>query len=352
MKFGSFGRRGSVRLIGVLGVLTAIAAAVFVANGSAKPQAKYVLGVSNTLVGNGWREEMICAVKAQARASGKVSKVIVANRNGGPAEQNADIRNLISAGANAIIINPSSPSALNAVIAQAAARGVKVVSVDQRVTAPSAYAVTNDQVAYGRLGGLWLFKKLGGKGNVVEMRGIPGVPADTDRHRGFMQAKKKYPGIHIVKQTFTSWQFANGGKQILDILNSGVKVDGVWTSGIDYTVVNAFKTAGKPYVPVVGADNNEFLRQLKALYPTFQGAAVTNPATVGGVGAAVAIRLLSGGTVQKWVKLTPQVWDYKSSAKTIRQYYSAKRSPTYSSQLFVKPWTTYTAAQLTGCKGP
>ena len=97
-----------------------------------------VLGVSNTLVGNGWREEMICAVKAQALSSGKVSKVIVANRNGGPAEQIADIRNLISAGANAIIINPSSANALNAVIAQAAARGVKIVSVDQRITAPQA----------------------------------------------------------------------------------------------------------------------------------------------------------------------------------------------------------------------
>src|SRR4051812_39223032 len=30
----------------------------------------FVLGVSNTLAGNGWREEMICAVKAQALASG------------------------------------------------------------------------------------------------------------------------------------------------------------------------------------------------------------------------------------------------------------------------------------------
>ena len=38
-----------------------------------------------------------------------------------------------------------------------------------------------------------------------------------------------------------------------------------------------FKTAGKPYVPVIGADNNEFLKQLKTLYPKFQGAAVTNP---------------------------------------------------------------------------
>jgi ribose transport system substrate-binding protein len=334
-------------------IVTLVAVMGIVGTASAKPtQQKWVLGVSNTLVGNGWREEMICAVKAQALSSGKVSKVIVANRNGGPAEQIADIRNLISAGANAIIINPSSANALNAVVAQAAARGVKIVSVDQRITAPQAYNVTNDQVAYGRLGAEWLFKKLGGRGNVVEMRGIAGVPADTDRHKGFLQAKAKYPNIKIVKQTFTNWSFAPGGKQMLDILNSGVKVDGVWTSGIDYTVVNAFKTAGKPYVPVVGADNNEFLRQLIRLNPSFQGAAVTNPATIGGVGAAVAIRVLGGGTVQKWVKLTPQVWDMKSAAKTIRSYYSPKRPPTYSSQLFVKPWTTYTAAQLTGCKGP
>ena len=353
MKLGKIRGRLGAPFVALVAV-AAVAVTGIVSTANAKPAAegKFVLGVSNTLVGNGWREEMICAIKAQALASGKVSKVIVANRNGGPAEQNADIRNLISAGANAIIINPSSPSALNATIAQAAARGIKVVSLDQRVTAPSAYNVTNDQVAYGRLGAEWLFKQIGGKGNVVEMRGIAGVPADTDRHTGFNQALKKYPGIKVVKQTFTGWSFAPAGKQILDILNSGVKVDGVWTSGIDYVVVNAFKTAGKPYVPVVGADNNGFLKQLITLNPKFKGAAVTNPATVGGVGAAVAIRVLSGGTAPKWVKLTPQVWDMKTAAKTIRSYYSPKRPPTYSSQLFVKPWTTYTAAQLTGCKGP
>ena len=230
-----------------------------------------MIGVSNTLVGNGWREEMICSIKAQAKASGKVSKVIVANRNGGPAEQIADIRNLISAGANAIIINPSSGNALNAVIAQAAARGIQVVSVDQRVTAPQAHNVTNDQVAYGRLGAEWLFKQMGGKGNVVEMRGIAGVPADTDRHTGFKQALKKYPNIKVVKSTFMGWDFATAGKQMLDILNSGVQVDGVWNSGADYTVISAFKTAGKPLVPIVGADNNEFLHQMLVQYPKLQG---------------------------------------------------------------------------------
>jgi ribose transport system substrate-binding protein len=334
-----------VALVAVMGI---------VGTASAKPtQQKWVLGVSNTLVGNGWREEMICAVKAQALASGKVSKVIVANRNGGPAEQIADIRNLISAGANAIIINPSSANALNSVVAQAAARGVKIVSVDQRITAPQAYNVTNDQVAYGRLGAAWLFKKLGGKGNVVEMRGIAGVPADTDRHRGFQQALKQYPGIKVVKQTFTQWSFAPGGKQMLDILNSGVKVDGVWTSGIDYTIVNAFRTAGKPLVPIVGADNNQFLKQLMTI-KGFRGAAVTNPATIGGVGAAIAIKLLDGKSVPKWVKLKPQVWDNATAfgKREIKKNYSPSRPPTYSARLQVKPWTTYTTKQLFGCKAP
>jgi len=349
---GSFrGARWAIALVAFAAVSVTAAVAAYAHPGNA--QAKYVIGVSNTLVGNGWREEMICAVKAQAAASGVVSKVIVADRNGGPAEQAADMRNLISAGANAIIINPSSSTALNSVIQQAAARGVKVVSVDQRVTAPQAHNVTNDQVAYGRLGAEWLFKQLGGKGNVVEMRGIAGVPADTDRHTGFMQALKKYPNIKVVKQTFTGWQFAPGGKQILDILNSGVKVDGVWTSGIDYTVVNAFKTAGKPVVPVVGADNNEFLKQLLN-YKGFRGVAVTNPATIGGAGTAVAIDLLKGKSVQNWVKLTPQVWDNGTSAgkKEIKANYSPSRPPTFSARLQIKPWTTYSTQQLFSCKGP
>jgi ribose transport system substrate-binding protein len=353
MKFEFLGRRTVARLVAVAALVGAIAAVAFASTGAAKPQAgPYVLGVSNTLVGNGWREEMICAIKAQALASGKVSKVIVANRNGGPAEQIADIRNLISAGANAIIINPSSGNALNQVIAQAAARGIQVVSVDQRVTAPQAHNVTNDQVAYGKLGAEWLFKKLGGKGNVVEMRGIAGVPADTDRHTGFQAALKEYPGIKVVKSVFMGWDFATAGKQMLDILNSGVKVDGVWNSGADYTVIQAFKTAGKPLVPIVGADNNEFLHQMLVQYPKLQAAAVTNPATIGGAGAAVAIRLLDGQKVQNWVKLTPIVWAMPGSKSEIQANYSASRAPTYSARLQVKPWTTYTTAQLTACKGP
>jgi ribose transport system substrate-binding protein len=193
---------------------------------------------------------------------------------------------------------------------------------------------------------------MGGKGNVVEMRGIAGVPADTDRHNGFEQALKEYPNIHVVKQVFTGWDFATAGKQMLDILNSGVEVDGVWNSGADYTALQAFKTAGKPLVPFVGADNNEFLHQMLAQYPKLQAAAVTNPATIGGAGAAVAIKLLEGQSVPSWVKLTPIVWSMPADKAEIQANYSASRAPTYSARLQVKPWTTYTTGQLTSCKGP
>jgi ribose transport system substrate-binding protein len=310
----------------------------------------FVIGVSNTLVGNGWREQMICSVKAQSLASGKVSKVISANRNGGPTEQIADLRSLISQGVDAIIVNPSDATKLNDVIEEADKKGIVVVSVDSAVTSDKAYNVTNDQKEYGRLGGEALAKLLNGKGNVVEMRGIPGVPADTDRHEGFTEALKDYPDIKVVKETNTGWDFSKGGQQALDLLNSSQQVDGIWTTGIDYTVVNAFETLGKKPVPVIGADNNEFVGQLLN-DPEVQGAAVTNPAVIGGVGTAIALQVLEGEKVDRATVLTPEVWN-KTDTDKLKANYFPDREPTYSSAVQVKPYTTYSNEQLFACKGP
>src|SRR6202171_1406700 len=185
----------------------------------------YKVGVSNTLTGNGWRDEMICSIKAQGKASGVVTQVTIANRNGGPAEQIADLRNLISAGVNAIVLNPSDRDALNGVIKQAAAKGIVVVAVDQAVSAPEAYVLSNDQVAYGKVGATWLFEHLHGKGNVVEMRGIDGVPADTDRHQGFTEALKDFPDIKVTSSVFTGWALNKTAQETKDLLASGKPID-------------------------------------------------------------------------------------------------------------------------------
>jgi ribose transport system substrate-binding protein len=335
-----------------LAVAVAVVAVGATAGQASKSQDGYTLGLSNTLVGNGWREGQLCAFKAQALASGKVDSLRIAHRATDTAGQISDIRGMISAGVDAVVINPSSPTALKPVAAQARARGIEVIFIDQYVSAPGVYNASNDQVGYGRLGALWLFKKLRGRGNVVEMRGFAGVPADTDRHKGFQQALRRYPNIKVVKSVYTNWQFAPGAKQMLDILNSGTKVDGVWTSGIDYSVVDAFRTAGKPYVPIVGADNYGFIRQLKSRYPQLQGAAVTNPSSIGGVGAMQAIRVLDDKPVPRWIKLSPDVWTWPQDKASINKYARPGAPPDASAQLQIPPWTTYTLKQYAECKGP
>ena len=224
----------------------------------------YVLGVSNTLVGNGWREEMICAVKAEAKASGTVKKVVVHDINGSAAEQINGIRTLISARRQCDHHQPVRPqSAQPGHRSRPTQHGIVVVTVDQLVTSPLAYQAENDQVAYGRVGMEWLAKQLHGKGNVVVLRGIAGVPADTDRETGIKQALAKYPGHQGRSPRSTP-----GGSpprrpsRCSTCSTRGKKIDGVWTSGTDYTVVNAFTTAQRKYVPIVGADNNEFVHQI------------------------------------------------------------------------------------------
>jgi ribose transport system substrate-binding protein len=317
---------------------------------------KYVVGVSNTLQGNGWREEMICSIKAQAKVSGVVSKVIIANRNTDAAGQIADIRNLISAGANVIVINPSDRDALNSVIKQATDKGIVVVAVDQAVSEPSAYVVSNDQVAYGKLGADWLAKQLGGKGSIIEMRGINGVPADTDRHQGLTAALANYPNIKIVKETFTNWSLDPAAQQMKDIFSSGLKYDGIWTSGIDSTVVDQFQSAGKTYVPIVGADNNKFVQELASLKGNgLVGAAVTNPPPIGGAGLAVGLAVLQKTkTYDHTIHLTPEVWDNTTSSGVSQLQSKADSSldPYYSVAYDVKPYTTYSKQDLISCAGP
>src|SRR5215471_9649274 len=316
---------------------------------------QYVVGVSNTLVGNGWREEMVCSIKAEALASGKVSKVILANRNGGPSEQIADLRNLISAGVNIIIVNPSDRKALDPVIKQATDRHIVVIAVDQAVDAPSAYVLTNDQTAYGRLGAEALFKKLGGKGNVAELRGIDGVPADADRHDGFTTALKKYPDIKVVASVFTGWSADKATQQMKDLLASGKQIDGVWTSGTDKQVVDAYKVANLKYVPVVGADGNGFMgEEIDLKDAGLVGIKVPNPPAVGGAGLSVALDILAGKDHPHMIHLTPNVYDSSTSAglEWAKKYYDPKVDPNMAVYSPVEPYTHYTVEQEKACKGP
>jgi ribose transport system substrate-binding protein len=316
---------------------------------------KYTIGYANGGgTGNGWRESALCSAKAEAAASGEVTKVNAIHHDVDAAGQLTDIRNLIAAKVNAIVVNPNSPDALNPAIADAIKAGIPVVAIDASVTAPGAYNLSNDQVQYAYLGAKWLFEAMGKKGAVVYMRGLAGHPADTDRDTGFKKALAEYPNITVAKETATKWDQPTAVSQINEIMSSGTKFDGIWTSGVDSNIVDALKAANHPDVPIVGADNAGFVTQLLN-EPGLKGAAVTNPASIGGAGVTLALQILGGKKpAQTTVHVTPELWANDDDAGKAKLTAAADPNlpKTWPLGLTIQDWTTYAKPELIACKGP
>jgi ribose transport system substrate-binding protein len=335
-----------------LGML--LAGAAFVASGAVASAEGYTIGVSNTVQGNGWREEMICAIKAQALASGKVAKLNIAHRNTDAAGQLEDLRNLISAKVNAIVVNPADPAGIQAALEEATKAGIVVVAVDQAVTEPSAYIISNNQEQYAYLGAKWLFEQMGGKGNVVYMRGAAGASADSDRDKGFKKALAEFPDVKVAQEVFTGWQQDQGKQQILDYIATGVPFDGIWTSGIDNVIVDALVESQATLVPVVGADNAGFVGQLNSV-EGLKGAAVTNPGSIGGAGVTLALQILDGKKPeQQTVLVEPSLWENVTDAgkEQLKAAADPSLSPEWPVSISIPDWTTYSKDQIVACKGP
>jgi ribose transport system substrate-binding protein len=262
---------------------------------------------------------------------------------------------MISAGVNAIIINPSDEKALNGVIKAAAEKGIIVVAADQPVSAPEAYIVTGDQVTYAKVGAKWLFDQLKGKGEVYQMRGIDGAPGDGVRQSGFEAVLKENPGVKVVATTFMDWSNEKAAQQMSTMLASGKQFDGVWTSGIDYTVIEAMKAAHKPFVPFVGADNNGFLKQLIDYKKDgLVGIAVANSPAIGAAGLVVALDVLQKKPRDRVTTVPTASYDNTTDegVAKLKALYDpdvAATDPVYGPE---KDYGHFTAAQEKACKGP
>jgi ribose transport system substrate-binding protein len=331
----------------------------------------YKIGYSNGGgVGNGFREEQVCTAKAQATVSGEVSELTTIHRNTDAAGQLSDIRDLIAKGVDAIVFNPNDPDALNPALAEAAAAGIKTISVDAYVTDPNTWNLYNNQVKYAEIGAKWLFDQLGGKGTVWYTRGLAGHPADSDRDIGFKNVLKQYPDIKIVPSAdgvWTGWDPATTTQLTNDFIASGQydKIDGIWASGMGKQIVDAIKAANKPFVPITDADIGGFVSQLldPTGFPGLKGVAVTNTASVGGAGITMALKLLKGETIAQsagagrpnTVLLDPVAVDNLTDAgkAQLKAWQSVPGlDPLWPLSLAIEGWTTYDPNTVpSSCKG-
>jgi ribose transport system substrate-binding protein len=170
---------------------------------------------------------------------------------------------------------------------------------------------------------------------------------------------EEYPDITVAREVFTGWQQDEGRQQMADMIASGIPFDGVWTSGIDNVIVDAMVEEGE-LKPIVGADNSQFVQYLGSV-ENLQGAAVTNPGSVGGAGVTLALQILNGelpivpaDEESRMVTVDPVVWENVTPEGL--ENVQAAADPDLPNEwpvlISIPDWTTYTKEQILECKGP
>jgi ribose transport system substrate-binding protein len=280
--------------------LTAIAfstaAAIAVSAFSASAQ-DFKIGLSNGWVGSEWRTQMIEEAQAAAAAwkdKGVNVEVVVQSANVDVPGQIAHVRNFISEGVDAIIINPNSPTAFDPVFAQAKEAGILVISTDAEVSSPDAIYVGIDQTAWGAAGAEWLAKTLDGKGKVVAINGVAGHPANEMRVAGYRSVFEKHPGIEVVNEVNANWDQAQGQQAMQNLLATYPDINGVWVQ--DGMAAGAWKSimdAGKAGdIAATGEIRKDFIDLWNA--EKLNSGATVNPPGVMASALNVAVLMLAG----------------------------------------------------------
>ena len=226
-------RKPAKFLVTVAALTVLVGAAVLggrAASAQAKPSADvYKMVFSNNFAGNDWRQELEALAAASVKYppfKGRIDYKLVRTADNTATSQIASLNDIILTRPDAIVIEPSSPTALNQVIARACAQHIVVVTVDANVTAPCAYQVSTNWYNNGLVAGKWLAKTMGGKGEVFLDRGLAGVSLSNDLLRGYKDGIKSYPGIKIVG--YFESQFALGPEQssVANLLTAHPNVGG------------------------------------------------------------------------------------------------------------------------------
>ena len=210
---------------------------------------KYKVYLSMSYIGNDWQAEAANMVKAMAAHKDFADKVDLQVQVAGPNAQRQiqQINAMVQAGAQAIVVYPISPTALNAAVKNACDKGVIIIAYDANISEPCAYNVSIDQEEAGRVTAEWLVKKLNGKGNIVVITGVPGTSVDTLRTKAAKEVFAKSPDIKIVAEAVGMWSQAVARTELSKIIatHNWNEINGLWMQVGCYTANSMELEAGK-----------------------------------------------------------------------------------------------------------
>src|SRR5215469_2793746 len=153
-----------------------------------KAKSSYTIGMSQCNLGEPWRVEMNAQIKAAADKHPNL-QVIFKDAQNDTLKQRAHVEEFVSAGVDLIIISPKEAQPLTQPVAKAMDAGIPVIVLDRAVLGDKySCFIGADNKKIGHAAGEWIVKKLGGKGKVVELKGLMTSIPGQDRDSGFREA--------------------------------------------------------------------------------------------------------------------------------------------------------------------
>lgn len=289
---------------------------------AAQAQEKYKIFLSMSYIGNDWQAEAANMIKAMAAHSSMVDRVDLQVQVAGPNAQRQiqQINAMVQAGADAIVVFPISPTALNQVVKNACDKGVKVFAYDGEITEPCAYNIAIDQEEAGRVTAEWLVDKLGGEGDIIAVTGVPGTSVDDLRTKAAKEVFAKHPGINIIGEAVGMWSQAVARTELSRILatRSWDEIDGLWMQVGCFTANSMQLEAGgeiDQLLPCAGEGSNGGRIQMLPVGTEVEGAetpyapmgapriSYASPPYSGALALKLAVKVLDGEEVPQQVVL-------------------------------------------------
>lgn len=167
-----------------------------------------------------WREKLNTEMLAGTYLYDNVT-LRVASANDDNVRQTEQINGFVNDGVDILIVAPNQMNTVTPAIENAYNKGIPVILFDRKTGSDKYTAfIGADNVKMGRTMGEYIASRLGGKGRVLEITGLKGSSPAIERHQGFADALKHYPGIELVAVSSGTWLQQSGRKAMDAILDS------------------------------------------------------------------------------------------------------------------------------------
>ena len=205
-----------------------------------KESKQYTIGFSQCTGADNWRKTMQESMYRELSFNPEIN-FIMKDAGGQSQKQIIQIQDLIKQNIDLLIVSPNEAGPITPIAEKAYQSGIPVIILDRRTNSDQYTAyVGADNVEVGQIAGAYTNTLLKGNGKVIEISEKPGSSADTDRHKGFMEAINHFSGIKLIAKLDGDWDKYSFEAPLTKLLKTHADIDVIFCQN-DRRALAAFK---------------------------------------------------------------------------------------------------------------